>query len=102
MDKKKQLLLLSLTGAALYSVLGSGKKEKFSAGELEKINKYKKYLEENNYVIVDKNKFKKLKGNKKLLSISTLSSLPKYYGIAKAISKYLLEYVNTRKKLFIC
>lgn len=82
---KKQLLILTGVGLTVYALL-SKKKEKFSADELEKINKYKQYLEDKDFVIVDKKKYKKM--NKSgLLSIS---AIPNYYSVAKTIAKYIM------------
>lgn len=80
---KKQLVTLALIGVATYSLLGK-KKERYSSSELEKINRYSKYLEEKNFVVVDSKKYKK--NNKKL----KFSSLIKYYPIAKKIAEVLL------------
>lgn len=89
MSKVKNILLLAAVGGVIYTILNSNKQEKYTTNELEKIEKYKKYLEDKNFVIVDKSKFDKLskKNNKKLLS---LSSMPKYYAVAKTIAKFAL------------
>ncbi|MBU0278052.1 MULTISPECIES: hypothetical protein [unclassified Gemella] len=80
---KKHLVNLALIGVAVYSLAGK-KKEKYSSNELEKINRYSKYLEDKNFVVVDSKKYKKK--NKKL----KISNLVKYYPLAKKVVEVLL------------
>ncbi|MGX7111249.1 hypothetical protein [Gemella cuniculi] len=82
---KNTLLTLAAAGACAAVVSRAlSKKEKFTAEELEKINKYKEYLEDKDYVIINKENYKK--NNSKLLS---LSSIPIYYKAAKTVAKFI-------------
>ncbi|AME09639.1 MULTISPECIES: hypothetical protein [Gemella] len=83
---KKTILTFAVAGlgAVALSTLIS-KKERFSKEEKETIDKYKEYLEEKDYIVVDKKNYKKQVGN-----ILSLSSLPLYYKAAKKVAKFVL------------
>ena len=82
---KKYFLFIAGASIATY-VLLKDKKEKYSADEIKKIEEYKQFLEDKDFVIVEKSKFNKLNNNK-LLSISSLTN---YYSIARTIAKFLV------------
>lgn len=85
MNKKTKFLLFTLASVIVVKQLMK-KNERYSAEELEKINNYKEYLENKDFVVVDKKSFNKLNDNK----IFKLSSIPKYYGVAKTVAKFIL------------
>ncbi|MBF0713315.1 hypothetical protein HZY83_01145 [Gemella sp. GH3] len=85
MNKKTKFLLFAVAGAIVVKKL-MNKNERYSAAELERINDYKNYLEDKNFVVVDKKDFDKL-NNKKFFK---LSSIPKYYGVARTVAKFIL------------
>ncbi|MBF0715267.1 hypothetical protein [Gemelliphila palaticanis] len=84
---KKQLLAIGLISLGTLAFI-SKNKETYSEEELEKINRYKKYLNDKNFVIVSKKDYDKIsKNSKKLFSIS---SIPSYYSIARSVARYVL------------
>lgn len=83
---KKQLLILGGISFATFLLFKDNKKEKYSTEELEKINNFKSYLEDKDYIVLDKKNYKKLKNG----NLLNLASLHNYYSIAKSVAKYVL------------
>lgn len=82
--KIKNIIHLVSLGTLAHALVKNYKssKKKVSDTDLEKISKYKKYLEDKDFVIVDRKNYKK-----RYAHHFSVSSLPKYYAIAKTIYK---------------
>lgn len=80
-----------IVGVALATCVGAVvvtkllKKQKFSQEEQEKIDEYTKYLEDKNFVIVEKSKY-----NSPSSALFSISAIPTYYKVAKTVAKYVL------------
>lgn len=84
---RKQLLALSLVGVGAL-VFINRKKDSYSKEELDKIDRYRKYLNDRNFVTVSKKDYNKIKkSGSRLLSLSSLHS---YYAVAKSVARYVL------------
>lgn len=81
----KKLVVALAAGAGAVVTVKLLKKSKHSPEELEKIKQYRKYLEEKNFVIVDKKKY-----NKSRSQWFSISAIPTYYKVAKVVAKYVL------------
>ena len=79
----KKVLLLLTVGAGVVAATSLLKTEKLNNEDREKVEEYKKFLEEKGYT-VSKNGY--LPTNLELLSVS---ALPMYYKAAKTIAKFV-------------
>ena len=76
----KKVLFLLTAGAGVVAVKSLLKTEKLNNKDREKVEEYKKFLEEKGYTV------SKNVGGLNLLSVS---SLPMYYKAAKTIAKFI-------------
>ena len=84
--KKNTVLAVAAVAVGVYGATKLfSKKNKYTEEELQKIEEYRKYLEDKNYVIVEKNKY-----NKSSFNLLSTSMLPTYYKAAKLIAKYVV------------
>ena len=79
----KKVLLLLTVGAGVVAATSLLKTERLNKEDREKVDEYKKFLEEKGYT-VNKNGY--LPTNLELLSVS---ALPMYYKAAKKIAKFV-------------
>ena len=79
----KKVLLLLTAGAGVVAATSLLKTERLNKEDREKVDEYKKFLEEKGYT-VSKNGY--LPNNLDLLSVS---ALPMYYKAAKTIAKFV-------------
>lgn len=79
----KKVLLLLTVGAGVVAATSLLKTERLNKEDREKVDEYKKFLEEKGYT-VNKNGY--LPTNLELLSVS---ALPMYYKAAKTIAKFV-------------
>ena len=79
----KKVLLLLTVGAGVVAATSLLKTERLNKEDREKVDEYKKFLEEKGYT-VNKNGY--LPTNLELLSVS---ALPMYYKAAKPIAKFV-------------
>lgn len=79
----KKVLLLLTVGAGVVAATSLLKTERLNKEDREKVDEYKKFLEEKGYT-VSKNGY--LPNNLDLLSVS---ALPMYYKAAKTIAKFV-------------
>ncbi|WP_281665932.1 hypothetical protein [Gemella morbillorum] len=79
----KKVLLLLTVGAGVVAATSLLKTERLNKEDREKVDEYKKFLEEKGYK-VSKNGY--LPTNLELLSVS---ALPMYYKAAKTIAKFV-------------
>ena len=79
----KKVLLLLTVGAGVVAATSLLKTERLNKEDREKVDEYKKFLEEKGYT-VSKNTY--LPNNLDLLSVS---ALPMYYKAAKTIAKFI-------------
>ena len=79
----KKVLLLLTVGAGVVAATSLLKTERLNKEDREKVDEYKKFLEEKGYT-VSKNTY--LPNNLDLLSVS---ALPMYYKAAKTIAKFV-------------
>ena len=75
----KKVLFLLTAGAGVVAVKSLLKTEKLNNEDREKVEEYKKFLEEKGYT-VSKNTY---------LDLLSLSALPMYYKAAKTIAKFI-------------